>query len=346
MYLDSINKELRKYLMLLCNYDYPEFIEKYINTKDLQRLAGIGQFCGADYTSLYNLRFWYSRLDHSIACALMTWHFTGDKVQTLSALFHDLGTPAFSHCIDFLLGDGANQESSELNVLDILANSDEIKKMLDEDSITDINLLDDHNYSIVENNKPKICVDRLDGVLQTCYTWLQYWNFQTLEKVYKNITILVDEEGNQEIGFLNKEICEIFFDGVFKYSIELQKNKNKYMMNFFSTLFSTFITNKKLSIEDFYHMSEGEILNIIEKDNNHNWNIFTRATDVINTESFPESLYAVSGSTKKRYVNPLCLYEGQMIRLNEISQSCQDLLNCYLNYKESDYCYIDGIRFE
>jgi HD superfamily phosphohydrolase len=38
---------------------------------------------------------------------------TKDKKQTLCALFHDLGTPAFSHVVDFMFNDPTNQASSE-----------------------------------------------------------------------------------------------------------------------------------------------------------------------------------------------------------------------------------------
>ena len=49
-YLNNIeNNELRNYLKLLSK-DYPDFIGKYILTNELQRLKGIGQFCGCDYT--------------------------------------------------------------------------------------------------------------------------------------------------------------------------------------------------------------------------------------------------------------------------------------------------------
>lgn len=345
MYINTINNELKKYLLLLCDNDYPDFIEKYIQTKELQRLSGIGQFCGADYTNFYNLRFWYTRLDHSVACALMTWHFTKSKMQTLSALFHDLGTPAFSHCIDFLMGDGVNQESSELNVLEILSQSEEIKNLLEEDSITDINLLDDHNYSIIENKKPKICVDRLDGVLHTCYIWLQYWDLATTEKVYRNIAVLMDEEGNNEIGFLNKEVADLFFDGVFQYSIELQTNKNKYMMNFFSKLFSDLIQKRILNIDNFYNMSEADILTLVENSNNPNWNLFKITKEVISSNEIPNSTLYFSGSSKKRYVIPLCKENQAIVRLNEISTHCQELLDQYLNYEEETYYYVRGINF-
>ena len=57
--------------------------------------------CGTIYSKMYN-QMWYSSLEHSIAVALIIWHFTKDKKQTLSGLFHDIATPVFKHSIDFM----------------------------------------------------------------------------------------------------------------------------------------------------------------------------------------------------------------------------------------------------
>ncbi len=35
----------------------------------------------------------------------MTWHFTHDKKETIAVLLHDVGTPCFAHCIDYVFGD-------------------------------------------------------------------------------------------------------------------------------------------------------------------------------------------------------------------------------------------------
>lgn len=160
-YVENLNDELKRYFNILCNNNYPDFIDKYIELPEMQRLSKIGQFCGCDYTKIFNIKFWYSRLDHSIACALMAWNFTHDKSQTLMALFHDLGTPAFSHCIDYLLDDHVNQNSSEKNVYYILNKSNEFKNNFEIDEF-DINEMKNLNkYTILENEKPKLCVATL-----------------------------------------------------------------------------------------------------------------------------------------------------------------------------------------
>ena len=111
-----------KYHKLLCT-EYPSWLDDYIALPCLQRLGGVGLLCGTDWTSLYNNRFFYSRLDHSIGTALITWNFTHDKKQTLSGLFHDIATPVFKHCIDFMNGDAETQESTEERTTDIIKNS-------------------------------------------------------------------------------------------------------------------------------------------------------------------------------------------------------------------------------
>ncbi len=43
--------------------------------------------CGTLYTKVYNDKYFYSTLTHSIAVALILWNFTKSKEQTLSGLF-------------------------------------------------------------------------------------------------------------------------------------------------------------------------------------------------------------------------------------------------------------------
>ena len=70
----------------------------------------------------------------------MTWHFTHDKKETIAALLHDVGTPCFAHCIDYVLGDYANQESSEEKISNVVLQDKEILQFLKEDGINLVDL--------------------------------------------------------------------------------------------------------------------------------------------------------------------------------------------------------------
>ena len=82
---------MNQYINLFIDKSYPDFIDKYLTTKTLTRLKYITQFCGCDYTKLYSPLFLYTRFDHSLVVAHMTWHFTHDKKETIVALLHDVG---------------------------------------------------------------------------------------------------------------------------------------------------------------------------------------------------------------------------------------------------------------
>ena len=74
-------------------------------------------------------------MDHSVGVALIIWNFTKDKKQTLAGLFHDIATPIFKHCIDFMNGDYETQESTEELTTCIIKNSKEIMALLERDNI-------------------------------------------------------------------------------------------------------------------------------------------------------------------------------------------------------------------
>lgn len=144
-YFENLNVEIRKYFNILSE-DIPEFLEEYIDTPEMQKQAGISVSCGTIYSKMYNNRMWYSSLDHSIGVALIVWHFTKNKKQTISGLFHDIATPVFKHCIDFMNGDYEKQESTEELTYEIISNSKEIMELLDRDKIKVEEVSDYHMY--------------------------------------------------------------------------------------------------------------------------------------------------------------------------------------------------------
>ena len=111
-YLERLNPILKEYYNILSN-EFPEFLIDYIETPRMQKQDRISCSCGTYYSKMFNINLWYSSLEHSIAVALVIYHFTHDKKQTLAGLFHDISTPAFKHCIDLMNNDYETQESTE-----------------------------------------------------------------------------------------------------------------------------------------------------------------------------------------------------------------------------------------
>lgn len=342
LYYEKVNDELKKYFLILCDNDYPEFIDKYLNAKPLKRIGAIGQFCGCDYSKIFNVKYFYSRLDHSIACALMAWHFTKDKTKTLMSLFHDLGTPCFSHTIDYLFGDSEKQESSEKDVFDIISSSKEITALLKEDNITICDLKEAYKCGVIENERPKICTDRLDGVLHTALIWLGFWNINDVKYIYQDLDVLTNEQGQEEIGFNNIDAANYFYEAAYKYSMACQCNEDKYVMQFICDALKVLVEDKIITLDDLYEKEEREIVELL-REHIICFNEFEESTGVERAEEKPDC-YFVNKDAKRRYVIPLCNHNGKNYRLNEISDAAKEKIDSYLKYKDSKYAYIPSIK--
>jgi len=294
------------------------------------------------------VKYWYSRLDHSIACACIAWDLTKDKNQTLLALFHDAGTPAFSHCVDYMLQDMETQESAEKNIYDVINNDVSTLQLLKNDNI-DINIFKNiEKFPIIENKKPKLCTDRLEGVLSTCLVWRKTWELSDIKSFYDDIIIGYNENQEQEISFKNINSCEKFFEGVFEYGISMQKNEDKIYMYLVGDILRRATNYKLFTFEDLYKLSENEILDLIKKSDNSKLvemlDVFMNLTKIHRSDIPVNNAYGISLECKKRYVNPFVYSNHQKGRASELSKYCNELLNQYLNYEDTKYAYIKELR--
>lgn len=230
-YIESFSYIVNDYFKILSD-EFPEFLYDYINTSEMQRINGTSIVCGTDWSKLYNNKFYYTNLQHSIGVALIIWHFTKDKKQTLAGLFHDIATPAFKHCIDFMNGDYKNQESTEELTEDIIRNSKEIVSLLKRDNISIDEVRDYHIYPIADNDTPKLSADRLEYTFMNGIFFEEVWNLETIKKIYDNIEILINEEGIEELGFKSIEIAEKFVNCASKIWPKWIDNKDKLTMQF------------------------------------------------------------------------------------------------------------------
>ena len=332
-----------KYLDIFIDNEYPTFIDKYLNTKTLNRLKYITQFCGCDYTKLYSPKFLYTRFDHSLVVAHMTWHFTHDKNETIVALLHDVGTPCFAHCIDYVFGDYIKQESSEKSIIDMIMEDQELLSYLKEDEIELIDLENLNNYHVLENKSPGLCTDRLDGVFHTCYVWLHTHTLEEIKEVFDNMTVLKNEQEIAEIGFNDINKADEFVKMVFNYAKELQGNTDKYTMKYISEIIKLSVNFGIISLNDLYTMKENDLCTII-KENFPSWSVFEDATTLINTDELPEDNFYVSFETKKRNTIPLVRTKNGVFRINEVSEYANDLYREFALFKTSKYAYIKELK--
>ncbi len=333
---------MTNYLDLFIDEEKPKFLDKYQNCETLNRIKYVSQFCGSDYTKLYHPRFFFTRFDHSLIVANMTWHFTHNKEETIISMLHDCGTPCFAHCIDYVFGDYLNQESAERNIIDLIKKDDRLMRYLKEDNIDMVNLENLSKYHILENKSPKLCTDRLDGVLHTCFIWLHTHSLNDIKEVYNNITVLNNEDGNSELGFKNKEMCEKFIQMIAIYTKELQGNKDKYVMKYISEIIKLAVKKKLITLDDLYTKRESDIVNVLNN-NFSSWQVFNNTTSLINTDTIPNNFY-ISFETKKRTVIPLVQTNNGSKRITNVSEYAKGVYEELENFHDNKYAYVKTIK--
>lgn len=331
------------YIKIFIDAIYPDFLDKYLETDTLKRLKHVTQFCGCDYTKLYHPLFLYTRFDHSVVVAHMTWHFTHDKKQTIVALLHDIGTPCFAHCIDYVFGDYLKQESSEKSLVEMLKKEEKIIDFLKEDGLSLEDFQDFSNYPILENKSPRLCTDCLDGVLHTCYIWLHTHSLEQIKEVYENILVLKNEDNVSEIGFQNLDIAEKFVSMVHTYAKELQGNRNKFVMKYISEIVKAAFEKKRITWEDLYERKEEEICSIFSA-NFSSWKVFNQANHILETDAMPENVFSISVESKKRNTIPLVSRNSEAIRVDNISSYAKNMYFDFFSFKSPKYAYIKEIH--
>lgn len=343
-YYNNLSTEIKEYFKILSPV-FPEWLHEYINTPEMQRIHKISMSCGTDYSKCFNVRYFYSNLDHSVGVALIIWHFTHDKKQTLAGLFHDIATPVFKHCIDFMNGDSEKQESTEEKTTEIIKNSKNIMKLLKRDNISLEEIDDYKKYPIADNDMPKLSADRLEYTFSSGLTFFRIWELDKINKVYNNIIIGKNEDGIDELTFMDKEICEEYIAIISRLWPEWISHKDKIVMQFIADICESMNTLGYLTIYDLYTLSEQEVIEkILTCENLYIRESFKNflQTSIAYTSKIPiEHKYCINVKTKTRYINPLVLTELGSARISKISEKSKLAIENYLNIKNNDYIYFD-----
>ena len=344
-YFNSLNKEIYEYFHILCK-DIPEWLIDYIDTPEMQRISKISISCGTDYSGCYNIKYWYSNLEHSVGVALIIWNFTHDKKATLAGLFHDIATPAFKHCIDFMNNDSEKQESTEERTRDIIANSKEIMALLKRDRISLDEVCDYKIYPIADNDTPRLSSDRLEYSFSSGLTFHRVWDLDKIKKAYENLTVLVNEDGILELGFKDKSICEKYIDTLSTLWPEWISDKDRIVMQFLADMCKSMNVAGYLAIDDLYTLSEAEVIDKIltceDKYLVESFKKFQLCSSVRTGIDVPDGKYATDVKVKTRYVNPLVMSANGSVRISEVSKSAKERIDKYLSIpKGGYYTYFD-----
>lgn len=343
-YFDNLKKELKEYFEIL-EPNPPEFLEEYIATAPMQRISKISMFCGKDYTASYGVQFPISNLDHSVGVALILWHFTHDKKITLAGLFHDIATPVFKHCIDYMNGDAEKQESIEEMTDEIISKSSEICALLERDGILVDEVVDYKIYPLADSETPRFSADRFEYNFSCGLSLFKVFELEDVRNFYNNIIVTKNEDNEDEFAFTDSSVCEAYIERLSRLWPVWRDERNNVYMQFLADICASASKVNIIKISDLYELGEREILDkILNGDDKYlasSLNKFLTHKNVFVSEKRKKGVYSVKMKSKVRYIVPLTKCDVGFARIDKVSLQAKKLIDEYLAKKFDNYGCLD-----
>lgn len=337
-----IMRKIIKQYSNLFEVDLP-IINELIKTKELKRLKDISYHCGMYYgpKDIYSFRECYTRLDHSINGSHMYYLLTNDIKGAVAFLFHDISTPVFSHVIDIMEGDPINQEITEKYNKEIIRNSKEIRKILDKYKIDIEEVLDAKDYSVADNKRPKLCIDRLDAVFIEALLWEKCASINDIKELFNDISVFSYED-QKEIGFKNQKNALKFFDYTMKSAYLTDDYADTFAMAYLAKIIKVFIDNNIIKEKDLYLLKEKQMIRKLKyhKLTKGLWKEFVnlQRNDIKTSNKKIKNYEFFTTDSKRRYIDPLVKCD-KVKRITEVCYECKNIIDKYLTQDRKKYVY-------
>ena len=295
---------LEYYLNELGYSNIPNFLIKYLKTPSLLRLKKVGYFCGMDYASkdIYNFSEYITRYDHSLTVSLIVYKLTKNKEATIAGLFHDISTPCFSHVIDYMNNDHIRQESTEGYTEKILRSDKYLQKCLDEDNIKIDDIINFKKHTIVDNDRPKLCADRIDGVILNGVGWTKNIYKEDIKNIVSDMKIYTNEYNEKEIGFKTLDIAKKVLEVSKTIDMYCHSKEDNYMMQLLAKITKYAINKKHIIYDELYDLNEEELFDILEKIEDEDFSLLFSKFKSIKVSDIPDIDYP---KIKVRKLNPI-----------------------------------------
>jgi hypothetical protein len=298
-----------------------DILIELINSEALQRLKGVSQ---QGLPQDYYHRIVFSRFDHSIGALILLRRLGANIEEQVAGLLHDISHTAFSHVVDWVLGDPTKEDYQDNNHINIFENSN-IPKILEKYGFDYRKIADIESYSLLEKPAPSLCVDRFD------YTIRELKDLGENELVELCVNNLINING--QMVFKTKESAEMFANAYLK----LQKenwagNEARARYYILASALKEAINENLITKEDLMKTDQF-IMNILENSNHKK--ILEKVNMLKNGFKTEESDEGVELKKKFRYIDPEVLIEETISNLTEHSLDYKNLLEKEKENKDS-----------
>ncbi len=286
-----------------------------INSRPIQRLKGIAQLGMPE--KYYHLKNGFSRYEHSVGVLILLRRLGTDLKEQVAGLLHDVSHTAFSHVMDWIVGDPTKEDYQDKKLLEIMGNS-ELSEILERHGYDYIEIASHENFSLLEQDAPRICADRIDYLLREL----------AMDGNSDEIEIIVDGLCNigGRIVFNSVESGRVFSQNYVKCQREnwggIQARSRYY---FLSLILRKALDLGIVTIDDFHDKGDIEIINMVI--GSGNGELISRLELLENNFRVWESdKEGIEIKKKFRWVDPEIFFEENVKKLSEIDFEYRKIL--------------------
>ncbi len=294
-----------------------EVLEELIFSPSLKRLDKIAQY-GMKY-NLYPLPG-FTRYEHSIGVMLILRKLDAPIQEQISGLLHDVSHTAFSHLIDWVLGDRSKEDYQDNRHEEHVRNS-EIPKILEKHHFNLEDTIRYDKYSLIEREAPHLCADRLDYGIREFFYWAAPDCVKTLSES------LINKDGR--IVFSSKNNAEIFAYNYMKLQREHWGGAEWTLRwQLFSDALKIALEKSIISLDDFSKYDDYIIEKLKKSGDRKIIETINRLSGKLNFEIIEDDQISAQYHLQKkfRYTDPEYIENGSVKRLTDESEEYRKFL--------------------
>jgi len=285
-----------------------------IKSKPLQRLKGIAQLGVPN-------RYYHingpSRFEHSLGVMLLLKRLNVSLEEQIAGLLHDISHTAFSHVVDWAIGDQTKEDHQDKNHKSFFQPG-EISSILRKYGFKPERISNFKNFKLLEREIPDLCADRIDYALEEFYSWANSKSVKSTIENLKNI------EGRIVFGDFNS--AYIFAMTFLKCQKEHWGGYEAIARYYlFSSILKDALNKKILSFKDFYQ-DDKFVMNRLVKSGDKKILGILRILENKKLERKIKEGKSLIIKKKFRYVDPEFLMKGKIKRLSQMSERFKILL--------------------
>ncbi len=251
-----------------------------------------------------------TRFEHCLGVMLLLRTLGASLEEQMSGLLHDVSHTAFSHLVDWVIGDPAKEDFQD-SIHEQMIMRSELPSILEKHGY-DARRISNHSlFHLLEQPMPALCADRIDYSLRCAF---HYW--KKTDVIQQCISDLQLHDGRIVLG--SRPSAELFAQTYLRCYNEYWSAPEKLVRQYIlSEALRTALKNKIICHDDFF-TTDGEVIKKLRSSNHPDIN---KAFALLGLNAIPFAFHpeGVRLVTKFRYVNPEFLDNGTTRKIMDVN---------------------------